>query len=136
MISSSTERRVVLTNQVMELLDSWGINGQQKIILLGLPQDMRARKLERYRQNEPFPDTEVINKHLEHLLGIADALRTSYPRNIQMCAMWLQKPHKRFANQAPLTVMLGKGLEGLIQVRSHLDCSFAWNASGSTSSAV
>lgn len=116
----------------MELLDNWGTDGQQKIILLGLPQDMRTRKLERYRQDESFPDTEVVNKHLEHLIGIADALRTSYPRNIEMGSLWLKKPHKRFENQTPLSVMTGRGLDGLIRVRSHLDCSFAWSMSGST----
>lgn len=131
MPSSSTERRVVLTGQIMELLDSWGASGQQKIILLGLPQDMRSRKLERYRQDQAFPDTDTVNEHLTHLIGIADALRTSYPRNIEMCSLWLKKPHKRFANQTPLSVMVERGLDGLIQVRSHLDCSFAWNLSGS-----
>ena len=131
MSSLNVDRRLALTNQVMELLDSWGTNGQQKIILLGLPGDMRSRKLERYRQDEAFPDTDIVNEHLTHLVGIADALRTSYPRNIEMCALWLKKPHKRFANETPISVMTGKGLDGLIQVRSHLDCSFAWERSGS-----
>ncbi len=48
MPDSSTDRRVTLTNQIMQLLDSWGVNGQQKIVLLGLPVDMRAHKLVRY----------------------------------------------------------------------------------------
>ena len=92
---------------------------------------MRTRKLERYRQDEPFPDTDIINEHLIHLVGIADALRTSYPRNIEMSTLWLQKPHRRFSDQRPLAVMINKGLQGLIQVRAHLDCSFAWGLSGS-----
>lgn len=131
MTNTSTDRRVLLTNHIMELLDSWGTDGQQKITLLGLPDDIRLRKMERYRQDEPFPDTDIVNQHLEHLVGIADALRTSFPRNSEMCALWLHKPHKRFDNQKPITVMLDKGLEGLILVRSLLDCAFAWNASGS-----
>ena len=124
--------RVQVTNNIMQLLDSWGTNSDQKIILLGLPGDMRTRKLERYRQNEAFPDTEEINTHLEHIIGIADALRTSYPRNIEMCARWMQQPHKRFNNEAPIKLMVNKGLAGLIQVRAQLDCSFAWHVSGST----
>lgn len=132
MTADSIDRRVILTNRVMQLLDSWGTSAEQKIILLGLPADMRTRKLERYRQDEPFPDTEEINEHLEHLVGIADALRTSFPRNIEMSTLWLQKPHKRFDNQTPLSVMTHNGLKGLIRVRSQLDCSFAWNASGSS----
>ena len=131
MAPETLDRRVVLTNRIMQLLDSWGTSAEQKIILLGLPADMRTRKLERYRQDEPFPDTDVINEHLEHLVGIADALRTSFPRNAEMSTLWLQKPHKRFENQTPLSVMTHDGLRGLIRVRSQLDCSFAWNASGS-----
>ena len=113
----NSEQRVQLTNQMMQLLDSWGTSGDQKIVLLGLPDDMRARKLERFRKDEAFPDT--------------DALRTSYPRNIEMCARWMRQPHKRFENKTPLSVMVTKGLAGLIQVRAQLDCSFAWNSSGS-----
>ncbi len=131
-LTGSKDQRVLLSNHIMQLLDSWGTNGEQKIILLGLPEDMRTRKLERYRQDEPLPDTELINQHLEHLLGIADALRTSYPRNVEMCARWMKQPHKRFNNEPPISVMINKGLAGLIQVRSQLDCSFAWHTSGSS----
>ena len=131
MTTPETDRRVLLTNKIMGLLDGWGTSAEQKIILLGLPADMRSRKLERYRQNEAFPDTDVINEHLEHLVGIADALRTSFPRNVEMSALWLKKPHRRFENQTPLALMTSKGLKGIIQVRAQLDCSFAWNATGS-----
>jgi hypothetical protein len=132
MQQNSEDRRVQLTNTIMSLLDSWGTNAEEKIALLGLPVDMRTRKLERYRQSEPFPDTDEVNEHLEHLVGIADALRTSFPRNIEMCSLWLKKPHRRFANDTPMHIMVRDGLKGLIRVRSHLDCSFAWNASGSS----
>ena len=131
MTSESTDRRVVLTNRIMELLDSWGTTGEQKIVLLGLPDDTRSRKLERFRQDTAFPDTDEVNEHLTHLVGIADALRTTFPRNVEMCSLWLKKPHKRFDNKTPIEIMVNKGLPGLIQVRSQLDCSFAWNASGS-----
>jgi hypothetical protein len=130
--SEEKPQRVQLSNFIMQLLDSWGANGEQKIILLGLPGDMRARKLERFRQDEALPDNDQINQHIEHILGIADALRTSYPRNIEMCARWMKQPHKRFNNEPPISVMIDKGLAGLIQVRSQLDCSFAWHVSGSS----
>lgn len=132
MNESEQQRRVELTNSVMALLDSWGTNGEQKIIILGLPSDVRLRKLERYRKNEPFPDIDRVNEHLSHIVGIADALRTTFPRNVEMGSLWLKQPHKRFDNKTPLDLMISKGLAGLIRVRSQLDCSFAWNASGSS----
>lgn len=130
-LSVSGERRVEFSNQIMKLLDSWGTTGDDKIVLLGLPKDMRTRKLEKYRRDEAFPDTEEVNEHLEHLVGIADALRTTFPRNVEMCAIWIRKPERRFDNQTPIELMIRKGLPGIIRVRAHLDCSFAWNASGS-----
>lgn len=131
MNESEQQRRVELTNSVMALLDSWGINGEQKIIILGLPSDVRLRKLDRYRKDEAFPDTDSVNEHLNHIVGIADALRTTFPRNVEMGSLWLKQPHRRFENKTPLELIIGKGLAGLIQVRSQLDCSFAWNATGS-----
>jgi hypothetical protein len=132
MSANTTDKRVALSNHIMELLDSWGTSGDQKIVLLGLPEDVRTRKLERYRKDVAFPDTDKVNVHLEHLVGIADALRTTYPRNVEMCKLWMKKPHKRFNNQTPIQIMVSKGLSGIIQVRAQLDCSFAWNASGSS----
>ena len=130
-LTMTADQRVEFTRQMMQLLDSWGTTGDDKIVLLGLPDDMRSRKLEKFRKDEPFPDNDTVNEHLEHLVGIADALRTSFPRNVEMCALWMQQPHKRFDNQTPISVMTSKGLRGLVQVRAQLDCSFAWNASGS-----
>ena len=132
-LSITPEQRVEFSNQMMKLLDSWGASGSDKVVLLGLPEDTRSRKLERYRKDEAFPDTDEVNEHLEHLVGIADALRTTFPRNIEMCSIWLRQPHRRFDNRPPIAIMVDKGLSGLIRVRAHLDCSFAWNASGSVS---
>jgi hypothetical protein len=131
MSTTPTDQRVLLSNRIMKLLDRWGTNSQQKIVLIGLPEDMRTRKLEKYRRDEAFPDTDTVNEHIEHLVGIADALRTTFPRNIEMCTLWLKKPHKRFNNETPMDLMVNKGLSGIIQVRAQLDCSFAWNSSGS-----
>jgi len=126
MSEQAKDRRTLLTNQLMDLLDSWGIGAQQKMRLLGLPEDIKPRKMDQFRMNTPFPDTDEVNQHISHIIGIADALRTSYPRNTGMSTVWLQQPHRRLANQTPLTVMLEQGLEGLIRVRSQLDCSFSW----------
>lgn len=131
MLNISPDQRVEFSNRIMQMLDHWGVNGEQKVILLGLPEDLRARKLERYRKHEAFPDTDIVNEHLEHLVGISDALRTTFPRNVEMCTIWLKQPHKRFNNDTPLHLMVSKGLRGIIQVRAQLDCSFAWNATGS-----
>lgn len=131
MEQSSEEERVYLAKMIMALLDDWGVGADDRLKLLGLPPGVRIRHLERYRINAPLPDTDEVSTRVEHLIGIADALRTTYPRNPSMGSVWLRTPHRRFAQREPLSLMIDGGMDGLVSVRSELDCTFAWNRSGS-----
>ena len=82
--------------------------------------------LRRYRDDTPLPDTREVNERVEHIIGIADALRTSYPHNPSMGLVWMKQKNKRFKRRAPVIVMVEDGLDGIVAVRSHLDCSFDW----------
>ena len=64
--------------------------------------------------------------------GIADALRTTFPRNSNIGLMWLKQPCKRLRRRRPMDIIVEDGLSGLITVRTHLDCSFAWRESERT----
>lgn len=121
-------KRLALTKAVMELLDSWSLSSKDKLALLGLPDDVKTRHLEQYR-TEPFPETDQVNEHLVHIVGIEDALRTMYPRNYGMGKLWLKKQHKRLSNQVPMALMTSEGLSGIKKVRAVLDCTFEWSRS-------
>ncbi len=112
----------------MRLLDDWNVSASDIITLLGLPEKFRTRHLERYRNKTPLPDDPIVMQRVEHLAGIADALRTTFPRNATMGPIWLRKPHRRFSNHAPLDIML-RDLNGLIAIRAELDCAYAWQRS-------
>ncbi|HYA38777.1 MAG TPA: antitoxin Xre/MbcA/ParS toxin-binding domain-containing protein, partial [Candidatus Methylomirabilis sp.] len=84
-----------------------------------------------FRQNTPFPEDERVMERIDHVIGIADALRTSYPHNARMAAIWLNRVNHRFENRTPLNAMLEDGLAGLVAVRVHLDCAYDWHISGS-----
>jgi len=116
----------------MELLDDWKLLAKDKITLLGLPDDVRVRHMEQYRKDKAFPETDIVNEHLVHLVGISEALRTTYPRNVEMGTLWLNKAHKRLGNQAPMKIMTEQGLSGIKKVRGILDCSYEWNMTGSS----
>ena len=126
------EKRLALTQSIMELLDDWKLMAKDKIILLGLPGDVRVRHMEQYRKDKAFPETEQVNEHLVHLVGIADALRTTYPRNLEMGNIWLKKAHKRLNNRSPMDIMVSEGLKGIRRVRGILDCTYEWNMTGSS----
>lgn len=124
--SPSQEDRAALARGIMSTLDKWGLNAAQQVTLLNLPDKTPTRMLRRYRDDTPFPDTREVNERVEHIIGIADALRTSYPHNPSMGLIWMKQRNKRFSRRSPVSVMVEDGLEGIVSVRCHLDCSYDW----------
>ena len=129
MSALTLEDRTQLGRMVVNLLDDWGIKAADQVRILGLPEDTRTRMLRRFQEDTPLPDDPVVLKHVEHLIGIADALRTTFPRNASIGLHWLKQPCKRLRRRCPVDIMCEEGLSGLITVRTHLDCSFAWRES-------
>ncbi len=127
----NTEQKMLRTLKVMDALDGWGLSGEQILAVLDRPDTERTRHLAKYRKDTPFPDEERLNCRLQFLLGIIDALRTTYPRNLQMGARWMAEPHIRLKNRCPLQAMLEDGETGVVAVLSELDCAYAWELSGS-----
>lgn len=124
-------QRIAITAKIMAAVDEWGLNGDQIIAVLDLPDGQRTRHLQKFRSDTPFPDVDQVNKRMACLLGIIDALRTTYPRNLQMGARWMNMPHRRFRQRTPVHTMLEDGETGVIAVLSELDCCYAWELSGS-----
>ena len=129
MTTLSSDDRVELGRMVLNTLDEWEIKGSDQVIMLAFPEGMPSRKLQKYLNDTPLPDDPVLLKRVEHLLGIADALRTTFPRNANIGLLWLKQPCKRLRRRRPIEIMIEDGLEGLITVRTHLDCSFGWRES-------
>lgn len=130
--NASAADRASLTRAVIGLLQTWGVEMAEAVAILALPEDTNARNMRRYEQDTPFPDDPDVLERIEHLIGIADALRTTFPRNPQMGPLWMHRRNKHFRRRTPIALMVEDGLAGVIAVRTHLDCSFAWAASGST----
>lgn len=127
----SDEERVALSRTIVELLNRWGVQSEDQVTLLGLPPDTKPRALRRYYENTPLPNSPEINERIDHLLGIADALRTSNPCSATADVIWLHAINHRFENRTPLDAMIRDGLGGLLAVRTHLDCAYDWHLSGS-----
>ena len=126
------EDRTQLGRMVVNLLDDWGIKASDQVNILALPDGTPGRKMRRYHEDTPLPDDPEVMKRVEHLMGIADALRTTFPRNANIGLLWLKQPCRRLRSRRPLEIMLEDGLSGLITVRTHLDCAFAWRESERT----
>ena len=126
MTGMTQDEQISITQGIMNLLDGWGMSAADMISILALPEKTPARAFRRYRENTPFPITAEVEERLEHIIGIADALRTSYPHNPQMGNLWLRQRSKKLNNRIPLQLIIEEGLQGIIEVRKHLDCSFDW----------
>jgi len=113
------------------MLDAWRLDNSQKITLLGLPDNTPKRSLSRYKDDTPLPDDAAVLERVEHLLGIADALRTSYPTNERMGTQWMNKPNRKLDQRSPISLLKEGTLGGLITIRSQLDCVFMWETMGS-----
>jgi len=123
----SLDDRVQLARVIMNILDTWGVDAEGKIFLLGLPEDTRTRHLSKFYHDTPLPDDPEVAERIDHVLGIARALRTSYPANPKMATFWLNTRNKKFQNRTPLDAMLQDGLQGMMAVRVHLDCAWDWD---------
>jgi uncharacterized protein (DUF2384 family) len=122
----SDEERLAFTHAVMSILNHWQVSSTDQIKILDLPKEIKPRTLKRYRETTPLPDSSAVMERAEHLLGIAEALRTSFPHNISMGTIWMNTPHRRFDNRTPLTTIIEDGYNGIVAVRSHVDCAFSW----------
>jgi len=126
MQKSDFSDRGELARTIVALLDSWGVEPEAQVALLALPADTRPGSIRQYRQGKPLPDLEALDERIEHLLGIADALRTSFPHTAQGGNIWMNRVNARFGDRTPLAAMLQDGMAGIFAVRTHLDCSYDW----------
>jgi len=126
----SHDERVEATRLIIALLDNWGVSDSDQINLLGLPAGTRSRSIRGYRRDTPLPESPDVYERVEHLAGIAEALRTSHPMNPAAGAVWMRQTNHRFGNRAPIEAMLEDGLAGIRAVRIHLDCAYDWDVNG------
>lgn len=126
MTNETTDDQLQLTRAVMHALDDWKLDGEHILSVLALPDDIKVRHLAQFRKSRAFPDTPDVNERLRHILGIIDALATSYPTNPRMSLFWMTRVSKKFDDRSPIQVIVEDDLEGLVTIRKHLDCSYDW----------
>lgn len=130
MTPMTADERLELTRGVLAMLDEWEINERDQLTLLGLG-EAPVRELRQLGQHRALPDEPEVMQRIEHLINIADALRTTYPFSRRMGKLWMHKPNRKFRQRTPIATMVEDGIVGLISVRSYLDCTFSWDRSGS-----
>jgi hypothetical protein len=123
---TADDHNIQLAQAVMSTLDEWKLDGENILSIMAFPDDIKVRHLSQFRRSRAFPDNPDVNERLRHILGIIDALSTSYPTNPRMSLFWMTRNSKKFQNRTPIQVIIEDDLEGLITIRKHLDCSYDW----------
>ncbi len=132
MTKADNQALIDLTRMTIGLLDGWRLDIDEMQALLGLPEKVRSRAFQKFRAGrEALPAEPEVLRRAQYLIRIADALRTTYPRNPYMGAQWMRQRHRRFGGRTPLMVILEGGESGLMSVLAELDCTFAWDMTGS-----
>lgn len=126
MLQFSEQERLQLAKLAVTVLADWQVEAADQIALLALKGKVRNREMKRYGDDRPLPDDPEVIERAAHLLGIADALRTTFPRNKAMAGVWMHRANRRFQDRTPLRKMLEDGMRGIVDVRIHLDCAYGW----------
>lgn len=131
MTEMTLQERLSLTRRTMDLLEGWGVGARDIMALLQLPDSVKSRNIARFREETPFPDDPGVDRRVAYLMRIEEALHTYFPRNPEMRNLWVKRGNRQFGRRAPIAVMVEDGESGMISVLSHLDCTFAWDLTGS-----
>lgn len=124
----SQEELQGLTQGIMSIIDDWNISVEQSLAVLGLTDTGKKRHFQGYRMGDrAFPETDELLIRIDHIIGISDALRTTFPFSDKMRLLWLRKPHRRFKKNTPLNVILTDDTpNGLLKVRMEVDCAYGY----------
>ena len=126
-----------ITRAVMHVLDSWRLDTEAMRQILALPEEVRGRAFAKYREGTAsLPGDPQVLRRCEYVLRIADALRTAYPVNPKMGGRWIHQRQKRFGGRTPISMILEDGETGLAVVLGEVDCTFAWDCTGSRPASV
>ncbi len=125
------EEMLSITQAVVAYLDNWKLSNEQILAILGLTDSIKTRHLQGYRMGEKtFQASDDLMARIDHIVGISDALRTTFPFSDKMRLLWLRKPHRRFQKNTPLSVIMADpGVNGLLRVRREVDCSYGYTIS-------
>jgi len=124
----SKDEMLQLTQGIVSYLESWQLSAEQMLAVLGLSKDAKTRHIKSFRLGErAFPESDELMVRVDHIIGISDALRTTFPFSDSMRTLWLRKPHRRFKKNTPLAVIMADDSpNGLLKVRMEVDCAYGY----------
>jgi uncharacterized protein (DUF2384 family) len=121
MTDTNPAERDDLIQTLLWVMQQWGLESDERVRLLGLPENTPSRALTQYRQGKAIPNEDEFMRHAEMILAIYRAVATFFPGNPQMAHYWVTTPSTPFGGRMPLEIMLTEGLAGMQYCLDHLN---------------
>ncbi len=118
---------MLVTQDVMRILDAWGVNVEAQIAMLGCQAQIKRRDIRKYQKGlKALPESDDIKIRVEHIIGIANALHTSYPARPEAGLAWMGQRNGKLRGRTPIQCILQDGVRGMVKIRTTVDCAWAW----------
>lgn len=125
--TSAAEQAILRTQEVMRILEGWGINSEAQIFVLGCQDYIKRRDIRKYREGlKTLPESKEIKARVDHILGISNALHTSYPARPEAGFAWMGQRNGKLRGRTPIQCILQDGVRGMVKIRTTVDCAWAW----------
>jgi hypothetical protein len=121
----NTDEKSAITINLMQILENWCLSDGEQLELLK-QENIKPRHLYQYRKGDKLFDfSDDFVERSQMILGIYDALGTTYPTNKDYGPIWLRREQKKFKGKTPIELMLS-GKAGMKRVWYFLDCTQSW----------
>ena len=106
-------------NFVLKLLESWRLDRDNAVLLLGFDESDKDLVRAVFDGREALHGRDVRDR-IAHLFQIRKSLATLF-RDLDVENDWLREPHELLDDQKPLELLLGGSMEDLLLVREYVD---------------
>ena len=106
---------------VLKLLDSWHLNRDEAVLLLGFDQTDNSLVQAILAGVADLHGRDVRDR-IAHLFHIRQTLSSLF-RNLDVENEWLREPHTLLDDQEPLKLLLGGSMEDLLLVKEYVDAA-------------
>lgn len=104
------EAREAVADAVLALLIRWGLHEVNQARLLDLNSVVECKR-------EIMAADSTTMERAGYLLAIERALLKRFPAQVQKRDEWIFMRHERLADLSPISIMLEKGMSGMILVK-------------------
>jgi len=113
-IESSNDLQA-LYQMCRRLFSLWNLSPADQVALLGVA------RLDGWMSGMTESVQPELFERLGHIFGIHKSLRLLFPQNRELAYRWISAPNKAFGGLSPVEFIKGRGVGGLVIVRSYLN---------------